>query len=103
MIRRNPLHAVGWSAILIAVIFLIALRGSPSNGAPDVTATPTPLPGSIEGHVFVDANRDGKWNTVLEPGLGSVRVSVQTGAATLTRPSGGYGLNGLKPQTMPCR
>ena len=99
MIRRNPLRAVGWSAILIAVIFLIALRGSPSHGAPDVDCTPTPSPGSIEGHVFVDANRDGKWNTVLEPGLGSVRVSVQTGAATLTRPGGGYGLNGLKPQT----
>ena len=100
MIRRSHSIVVGWFGMLLFTAAILAALGSPpSNGAPSGSATPTLAPGSIEGYVFLDSNGDGKWNSVLEPGLASVRVSVQTGAATLTRTSGGYGLNGLKPQT----
>ena len=100
MIRRSHSIAVGcFGMLLFAAVILAAVDSPPSNSAPSGSATPTPASGSIEGHVFVDLNRDGKWNTVLEPGLASVKVSVQTGAATLTWSGGGYKLSSLKPQT----
>jgi len=102
MIRRPLSSAMGRFVLLLCIgVVLAALGGPASSGAVTATPfpTPAPAPGSIEGYVFLDSNRDGKWNSVFEPGFPSVRVSVQTGAATLTRTGGGYGLSSLKPQT----
>ena len=96
MIRRPLSSAMGRFVMLLSAgVVLAALGGPASSGAVTATPFPTPAPGSIEGYVFLDSNRDGKWNSVLEPGFPSVRVSVQTGAATLTRTGGGYGLSSL--------
>ena len=103
MVRRTLFYAVGWSLMLIAGVILVVAGSVPVSGpvtrVPTPTITPTPQPGSIEGYVFLDTNRDGKWNSVLEPGLLSVRVYVQTGVAAQTNTNGGYKLRSLPPQT----
>ena len=102
MIRRPLSSAMGRFVLpLCAGVVLAALGGPASSGAVTATPfpTPTPAPGSIEGYVFLDVNRDGKWNSVLEPGFPSVRVRVQTGAAAQTGDKGNYKLLGLRPTT----
>jgi hypothetical protein len=94
MTHRPFLPVVAVMMMVAAALILLSFSDKPARGGPNLTATPTPVPG-IEGNVFVDLNGDGKWNTAKELGLVGVTVSV-AGRNTQTAVKGFYKFDALR-------
>ena len=99
---RHSLHlAAGLWALLCCVGILLVLASPPSNGASiAMSPSPTSAPTAIGGYVFIDSNRDGKWNPIREP-VTLAGVTVSGGGLSATSAANGYyKLSPLTPYKM---